>query len=70
VKAALRAAFLLPAQGGFFGDSGHVKYTSRFLSTGVQVDEFRSILALLTDVAKFAAAVWSLVELLKKRRKR
>lgn len=34
------------------------------------MDEFRSILALLTDVAKFTAAVWSLIELLKKRRKR
>ena len=47
-----------------------MKHPFRSSSTGVHVDEFRLVLALLTDVAKFAAAVWSLVELLKKRRKR
>jgi len=34
------------------------------------VDELRSVLGLLTAIAKFLAAVWSLVELLRKRRKR
>ena len=37
---------------------------------GDTVDEFRSVLAVLTDVAKAIAAVWAVFELLSKRRKR
>jgi hypothetical protein len=39
-------------------------------STGVHVDTLHAVLELLTDLAKLVVAVWSVLELLKKRRQR
>ena len=53
-----------------FGDINRLKYLPLSISTGVHMDEFRSVLAILTDTAKLLAAVWVVVELYKKPRKR
>jgi hypothetical protein len=71
MKAALGAAFFLPALSGLFhGGPNRLKYQFCFFPTGVHVDDPSSILKLLAEAVRLAVEVLILVELLKNPRKR